>query len=39
MIIEEGQDLFLTWEENGVNISIAGPLSEAEALHDAEALQ
>ena len=38
LIIEEGQGLFLTWEENGVNISIAGPLPEAEALHIAEAL-
>ena len=39
LIIEEGQGLFLTWEENGVHISIAGPLPETEALHIAEALQ
>jgi outer membrane lipoprotein-sorting protein len=39
LIVEEGQGLFLTWEENGVNISIAGPLPEAEALHVAETLQ
>ncbi|MDY7039746.1 MAG: hypothetical protein SVX38_02655 [Chloroflexota bacterium] len=38
IIIEEGQGLFLTWEENGVNVSVAGPLPEAEALHIAEAL-
>jgi outer membrane lipoprotein-sorting protein len=39
LIVEEGQGLFLTWEENGVNVSIAGPLPEAETMRVAEALQ
>jgi len=39
LIVEEGRGLFLSWEEKGISISIAGPLSEAEAFHIAESLQ
>ncbi|MBC7250441.1 MAG: DUF4367 domain-containing protein [Anaerolineae bacterium] len=39
LILEAGQGLFLSWEENGISISIAGPLSETEAFHIAESLR